>query len=237
MKRIGTLSMAKRKSQSLDRAKIIAVYNQKGGCGKSQVSMQLAGTLSLRGYRVLVVDMDPQGTALMWSAGAPSDNPFPATVVSLSKQKESMVGEIRKFASNYDFILIDCPPAIESTVPWAALIIADLGLIPIIPLADNIWASKQAVNLGMNAKQENPNLMLRFVPSNVGRGNLYQYGLEAIKEIEEIEMLNTGLSHRNAFPTAAMLGTTVHGLANKSPAIDEIESLATAVLKLFNIKG
>ena len=230
--------MAKRKPKSLARAIIIAVYNQKGGCGKSQVSMQLGGTLGLRGYRSLVVDMDPQGTALMWSAQAETFGvPFPATVISLSKQKESMVGEIRKFSKLYDFIIIDCPPAIESTVPWAALNIADLGLIPIIPLIDNIWASREAINVGMSAQKENKNLMLRFVPSNVGRGNLYVEGLEIIRQDENVETIPTGFSHRNAFPSSAAFGSTVHALASKSPAINEVEALTTTVLRLFDIKG
>jgi Mrp family chromosome partitioning ATPase len=43
-------------------AKIIATVNQKGGCGKTTISMQLAGALALRGNRILVVDADPQGT-------------------------------------------------------------------------------------------------------------------------------------------------------------------------------
>lgn len=43
--------------------KIIAVYNNKGGCAKTVTSVNLAYNLSSMGYRVLVVDMDPQGNA------------------------------------------------------------------------------------------------------------------------------------------------------------------------------
>ena len=38
----------------------IAVINQKGGCGKTTVSINLASTLSGKGQRTLLVDMDPQ---------------------------------------------------------------------------------------------------------------------------------------------------------------------------------
>jgi chromosome partitioning protein len=51
-------------------AKIITVANQKGGSGKTTVSMQVAGTLARRGNKVLVVDADPQGTATRWAASA-----------------------------------------------------------------------------------------------------------------------------------------------------------------------
>ncbi|MHC5059509.1 MAG: ParA family protein [Planctomycetota bacterium] len=43
----------------------IAVANQKGGCGKTTTSVNLAVAFAKRGYRVLAVDVDPQGHATL----------------------------------------------------------------------------------------------------------------------------------------------------------------------------
>ena len=43
----------------------IAVTNQKGGCGKTTTAVNLAAALALKGYRTLIVDLDPQGHATL----------------------------------------------------------------------------------------------------------------------------------------------------------------------------
>jgi chromosome partitioning protein len=47
---------------------IISVINQKGGVGKTTLCTNLAGALAAEGRRVLVIDADPQGSALDWAA-------------------------------------------------------------------------------------------------------------------------------------------------------------------------
>ena len=46
---------------------IVALLNQKGGVGKTTLALHLAGRWAGKGRRVLVVDADPQGSALDWS--------------------------------------------------------------------------------------------------------------------------------------------------------------------------
>jgi len=45
-----------------DRLQVIAVANYKGGSSKTTTAIHLAQRLALRGYRVLAIDIDPQGS-------------------------------------------------------------------------------------------------------------------------------------------------------------------------------
>jgi len=57
-----------------DRARIIVITNQKGGVGKSTTAEALAEGLTIKGYRSLLVDLDPQGSITL-TAGINPDEP------------------------------------------------------------------------------------------------------------------------------------------------------------------
>src|SRR5258708_5491726 len=44
----------------------VAVMNEKGGSGKTTTTISLAAVLAERGFRILVVDLDPQASASLW---------------------------------------------------------------------------------------------------------------------------------------------------------------------------
>lgn len=84
-------------------AEIIAILNQKGGCGKTTTAVNLAASLALSDRRVMVIDMDPQGNA---TTGLGIDkNQQPNTVYSILTGQSTIDESIIKTSvSNLDLI-------------------------------------------------------------------------------------------------------------------------------------
>jgi chromosome partitioning protein len=215
-------------------AKIIAVVNQKGGSGKTTISMQLAGALARRGNKILVVDADPQGTATRWAASAEDQTPFPASVVGLSAANNKVHREVKKFVDDYGCIIIDCPPAADSPVPQSALLIADLALVPLIPSPLDIWAAVGIRQVITNVSDINEILKARLVMNQCQPNTtLAQEALDVLPEFG-IELAKTYLRHRQVYRQSAVFGQTVHNFGSKATAaIEEIESLTNEVLDIL----
>jgi chromosome partitioning protein len=217
-------------------AKIIVVCNQKGGSGKTTLSMQFAGTLVRRGNKVLVVDADPQGTALRWAAAASDDQSFPASVVGLSAASSKVHREVQKFVVDYEYIIIDCPPAADSPVPQSALLIADLALVPTIPSPLDIWAAVGIRQVIENVSHINESLTARLVVNQCQPNTtLAKEVLEILPEFG-IATCATFLRQRTVYRQSAVFGQTVHDFGGKAAAaaVDEIEALANEVLALLH---
>ena len=216
-------------------AKIICVCNQKGGSGKTTIAMHIAGTMSLRNIRALVVDGDEQGSAVEWAALAPEGTPFPSKVCSLAKAGRKIHQEIKKFFDDFDYIIVDCPPAADSPVAKSSLLVADLALVPFIPGALDMLAAVLIRDTIEDVKILNPNLISRLVINRIEpQTTLTQTVLELIPNFN-MKVLNSQIHKRTAYGEAVLSGTIVHNLKKKSKeAVNEIEELTNEIIKVLN---
>ena len=89
-------------------AKTIGVLNQKGGVGKTTISLHLADYLARKNNKVLLIDADPQASLLEWSDIRESS--FSATIKGCPKK--TLHREIEKLSDIYDYIVIDGAPRV-----------------------------------------------------------------------------------------------------------------------------
>ena len=211
-------------------ASILTITNQKGGCGKTTLAMGLAGTLAIRGYKVLVIDADLQATATRWACAAADDAPFPAAITGLATAGAKLHREIRKYVGNYDYIIVDTPPAVDSAAAQSALLVSDLALVPVIPSPADLWSAQGILHVIEKAQVINEALKSLLVPNMVPHTVLGRDALEALNEFG-IPVACAGLGQRTAFREAAVQGGPVHALGQRARrATEEIEALCDEVL-------
>jgi chromosome partitioning protein len=208
--------------------KVIAILNQKGGVGKTTLAVHLATALARNNRRVLLLDADPQGSALDWAAARHGDPLFP--VVGLPKS--SIHKELPALAANYEIVIIDGPPRVYD-VARSAIMASDLVLVPVQPSPYDVWAAKEIIDLLNEAAVYKPALQKAFVINrkivNTAIGRDVADALSAYP----IPVLETSVCQRVAFAESATQGLTVYELDPEMLAAQEMNALAEEVQGLL----
>jgi len=137
---------------------IISVLNQKGGVGKTTLSINLAAAFLETGASVLLVDADPQGSSLAWSAVRQREPLFP--VVGMAKK--SLHKDLPRVAAGYDITLIDGCPRVNE-IARSAILASDMVVIPVQPSPLDVWATDEIVQLVEEAQQFRDTIDAAFV--------------------------------------------------------------------------
>ncbi len=208
--------------------KVIAILNQKGGVGKTTLTVHLATAFARTKRRVLLLDADPQGSALDWAAARHGHPLFP--VVGLPKN--SIHKELPALATNYDLVLIDGPPRVYD-VARSAIMASDLVLVPVQPSPYDVWAAKEIIDLMKEAIIYKPKLLQAFVINRkIVNTAIGRDVAEALSEYP-IPVLSTAVCQRVAFAESATQGLTVYELDPEMLAAQEMDHLAGEVLGLL----
>lgn len=220
--------------------KIVTVFNQKGGVGKTTTACQLAGTFGHRGYDVLVADLDDQETSSTW-LGSGDGGTFPATLWTGRRYKGNTAAELGKLVSKYDLIFVDCAPAVDQPGTWASLLVSDLAIIPSKLGPSDIAALPASLELAKKALETaERSYPVRIVATAYRKSRSEERAaLEKLKQknsrYPDFSLLNTVLGDRVAFVRSMLYGATAHQMPNAKDAIEEIDALADEVSKLLRI--
>ncbi len=199
---------------------IVAILNQKGGAGKTTISVNLARAIQQTKKKVILIDSDPQGSARDWHAAGNGDL---LTVIGLDRPT---LDKDIKALNGYDWFLIDGAPQLAE-MAVSAIKCADIVLIPVQPSPYDIWAAEELVEV-IKARQQITNGYPKaaFVISRqIAKTNLGKEVREALSSYE-LPVFKYGTFQRVIYAKTAATGSTVVDAEPNSDAAYEIKQLA-----------
>ncbi len=194
----------------------IAVVNLKGGTAKSTSAMFLAAALSRRG-RTLVVDCDPQGSALTWAEAAEEDGAeMGFNVVSIPTR--DVKKRVDRMAGDYEYVVLDTPPT-DLDIVRAALHAADVALVAISPSDMDINRFRPTLELVAEVESLS-DLDYRVLLTMVRR--ISREGRDAREAMESLELplLKTEIPFLGVYRSA--FGETIDDLGDYERVADEL---------------
>lgn len=202
---------------------IISFLNQKGGVGKTTLSVNVAGCLARQGHRVLLIDADKQGSATTW-ASLREDAPF--QVVSMARA--NMARDALKLAQDYDHTIIDGPPHAEE-IARSCIAASDFVALPIEPSGLSTWASDLTVRQVKEAQEFKSNLKCGFVVSRKIGKTVIGRDIRNMAAEAGLPILESEIEQRVAFAEGVTMGQTIFEWAGDSNAAREIEHLTKEI--------
>lgn len=200
--------------------RVISVLNQKGGVGKTTLTIHLATAFARRGSKVLLVDADPQASALDWSGARQTEPLFPVVGIP----KASLHKELPSLQGHYHTVLIDGPPRVYD-VARSAIMASQLVLIPVQPSPYDVWAAKEIVDLLHEAAVYNPKLKSAFVVNRkIVNTAIGRDVAEALSNYP-VPVLTAAVCQRVSFAESATQGLTVYDDPAWAAAAREVDAL------------
>lgn len=205
---------------------VIAFSSLKGGVGKSTLSLNVAACLHRAGHRTLIVDADPQGTCAAWSSRAAELEHDGPPVVAMTGA--SLRRDLAKVAEGFDVVVLDSPPRM-SLEARAAMLAADLVVVPVTPGAADMWAARETVAVLEDARGLRPELRAAVVLNRADRTALSRMAGKATEQLGLLP-LDVTVAQRVAFGEATLAGQGVVDYAPSSDAAREIRRLTRSIL-------
>lgn len=124
----------------------VLIANPKGGCGKTTIATNVAGFFARKGKRVVLSDMDRQGSSTHWLERRPAQLP---TIHQWNGRKDASF----EYGFNPDWVIMDAPAGIRGDALKTAVRNVEKIIIPILPSMPDMEATQDFIQLLVEYKR------------------------------------------------------------------------------------
>ena len=212
--------------------KTIAVMNQKGGAGKSTLSVHIATAAQIAGHAAAVLDMDQQASAESWAGRRLSETgkEEPAVIAAKAATLGKWLDQVKAHGAKLS--VLDTPPVAQNEAVEAAKA-ADLILIPCRPSGFDLHAMRLTASLAQTMKKP-AYVVFNAGPTNKTSG-IYDQAAGFIGELG-IKQAPVRICERIAFKQAVLSGQTAQEIEPKGKAAGEINALWLWLAQTLKLK-
>ena len=196
--------------------KVVAILSQKGGTGKTTLSLHLAVAGERRDKSVAVIDLDPQASSAGWKDTRPTETP---AVIAIPHSRLAQALQTAKEAGA-DLALIDTAPHSEAAA-MAAARAADLILIPCRPGILDLRAIASTAEL-VKLAGKRAFVVLNATPPRAV--NLLAEAREAVA-VHGLDVAPIAIQQRAAFAHSLTAGQTAEEYDPEGKAAEETGDL------------
>lgn len=162
----------------------------------------------------------------MWAARAADQGLAGPPVVAMTGS--ALRRDLKEVSESFDVVIIDTPPRL-GVEARAAMLAADLVVVPTVPGAADVWALQETLAALADSRQLRPELRAALILNRVARTTLAKLTEAAISDLG-IPVIEATLGDRVAFGEATLAGLGVIDYAPASAAAEELRALTTSLL-------
>lgn len=209
-------------------AEVLAIANTKGGVGKSTLTINFAVEAAKAGRRVLIVDADPQGSAITALAVRDDDR---AEIQGVEMTKPILHKQIPRISDPFDLVLIDVGGR-DAPVFRSALVASNKIVVPMVPSAFDTWASTDVFQVIDELMVSNQDLRTWIVLNQVTRtvaARESQLLLDELVSEHGVELAEQRLASRTAWKRSIGEGLGVSEWEPKGVAAEELKGVCEEI--------